>query len=406
MNTIITQGFVTKDVALNYRNNIKLVGQFDRSYDSAWAGRGGAVGYTVQARIQQLWVVNEGQVLVTQPILNQTVPISLNHQFQIGMAWSSADDAVAVEEVQDRYTRPAGQAMANKADVIAGAEVHKTVYYSIGTPGTAITDDVTYTDGIAKLRNVGVPQDLVVVLDPKAQSKLLAANFALFNPAAQISKNFKSGQFSGPALGADSWSWDPNMPTFTTGTFTTATPIVSSASQTGSTLAMSGMGTYAMVAGDTFTCAGVNSVNPISKNDTGDLQQFTLTAALSGTTTGTFAISPAIITSGALQTVTGSPANNAVVTWTGATGTVAATMAATATRTSLMFNPAAFAFVAADLPKDLPGARAKRITDPDSAISLRMAEQWSVQTDQLPTRIDMLVGIASILPSMALRIFS
>jgi len=406
VNTIITQGFVTKDVALNYRNNIKLVGQFDRSYDSAWAGRGGAVGYTVQARIQQLWVVNEGQVLVTQPILNQTVPISLNHQFQIGMAWSSADDAVAVEEVQDRYTRPAGQAMANKADVIAGAEVHKTVYYSIGTPGTAITDDVTYTDGIAKLRNVGVPQDLVVVLDPKAQSKLLAANFALFNPAAQISKNFKSGQFSGPALGADSWSWDPNMPTFTTGTFTTATPIVSSASQTGSTLAMSGMGTYAMVAGDTFTCAGVNSVNPISKNDTGDLQQFTLTAALSGTTTGTFAISPAIITSGALQTVTGSPANNAVVTWTGATGTVAATMAATATRTSLMFNPAAFAFVAADLPKDLPGARAKRITDPDSAISLRMAEQWSVQTDQLPTRIDMLVGIASILPSMALRIFS
>jgi hypothetical protein len=406
MNTLITQGFVTKDVALNYRNNIKLVGQFDRTYDNAWAGRGGAVGYTVQARIQQRWVVNEGQVLVTQPILNQTVPISLNHQFQIGMSWSSADDAVAVEEVQDRYTRPAGQSMANKADLVAGAEVHKTVYYSIGTPGTAITDDVTYTDGIAKLRNVGVPQDLVVVLDPKAQSKLLAANFALFNPATQMSKNFRSGQFSGPALGADAWSWDPNLPTFTTGTFTSATPIVSSAGQTGSTLAMSGMGTYAMVAGDTFTVAGVNAVNPVSFNDTGDLQQFTLVAALSGTTTGTFSIAPPIITSGALQTVTASPANSAVVTWTGATGTVAATMAATATRTSLMFNPAAFAFVAADLPKDLPGARAKRITDPDSAISLRMVEQYQGLTDQLPTRIDMLIGIASVLPSMALRIFS
>ncbi len=406
MNTFITQGFVTKDVALNYKNNIKLVGQFDRTYDNAWSGKGAAVGCTVQARIQQRWVVNEGQALVTQPILNQTVPISLNHQFQIGMAWSTADEAVAVEEVQDRVTRPAGQSMASKADLVAGAEVHKTVYYSIGTPGTAITDDVTYTDGVAMLRNVAVPQDLVVVLDPKAQSKLLAANFALFNPTAQISKNFRSGQFAGPALGADSWSWDPNMPTFTTGTFTTATPIVSSAGQTGSTLAMSGMGTYAMVAGDTFTVGGVNSVNPISFNDTGTLQQFTLSAALSGTTTGTFAISPPIITSGPLQTVTASPANSAVVTWTGATGSVAATMAATATRTSLMFNPAAFAFVAADLPKDLPGARVKRITDPDSAVSLRHVEQYAVQSDQLASRIDMLVGVASVLPSMALRIFS
>src|SRR5438046_96938 len=170
MNTLITQGFVVKDVALNYKNNIKLSGLFDRSYDSAYASNnGGKVGATISARLQQRWVVNEGQALITQPILNQTVPITANHQFQVGMAWSSADDALAIEEVQDRLTKPAGQAMANKVDVVCAAEVHKTVYYSIGSYGTAITDDVTYTDGIAKLRNVGVPQDLVVVLDPKAQ---------------------------------------------------------------------------------------------------------------------------------------------------------------------------------------------------------------------------------------------
>jgi hypothetical protein len=408
VNTFITPTWVTKDIAVNFKNNIKLVGQFDRSWDKSWSDKpqGAQIGYTVQARIQQRWVVNEGQALVTQPILNQTVPITLNHQFQVGMAWSSADDNLVVEDVQVRYTQPAGRALANKCDVVAGAEVFKQVYFNIGTPGVPITDDTTYTDGIARLRNVGVPPELLVVLDPKSQSRLLAANFALFNPQAQISKYFRSGQFSGPALGAEQWFWDPNMPLFTTGTFTSATPVVAGANQTGTSLALSGMGTYAMVAGDCFTIAGVNAVNPVSYVDTGDLQQFTLSAALAGTTTGTFTISPSIITSGPLQTVTVSPANLAVVTWNGATGTVAATMAAQASKQSLMFNPAAFAFVVADLKDKLPGAVCKRITDDEVPISMRFAEQYNIQTDQLPSRVDLIAGVAAVLPYFALRIFS
>ena len=67
---------------------------------------------------------------------------------------------------------------------------------------------------------------------------------------------------------------DPNIPIHTTGTFTSSTPVISGASQTGSTLALSGLGTYAFKAGDSFTVAGVNAVNPVSYADTGELQQF------------------------------------------------------------------------------------------------------------------------------------
>lgn len=408
MNTFLTPTWFTKDTAVGFKNNLKLIGQFDRSYDDVWANKpqNMQIGYTVQVRIEQRWIVSEGQALVIQPILNQSVPMTINHQFQIGCEWSSADDALAVEEVQTRYTKPAGKAQANKWDLVAGAEVFKQVYNSIGAPGTPITDDQVYTDAVAKMRNIGVPDEFVAVLDPKSQSRLLSANFALFNPQAQISKYFKSGQFSGPALGVDEWSWDPNMPLFTTGTFTSATPIVSSASQTGSTLAMSGLGTYAMVAGDVFTVAGVNSVNPLSYGDTGDLQQFVLTAPLAGTTTGTFSISPPIITSGPLQTVTVSPANNAVVSWLGSTGTVAATMAAQSSKQSLMFNPAAFAFVMVDLPKDLAGATCKRVSDKQTGISMRFVEQYAITTDQKPSRIDTMGGVAAILPAFALRAWS
>jgi hypothetical protein len=408
MNTFISPQWVTTDVAVNFKNNMKLIGLFDRSWDNSWENKpGGAqIGYTVQARIQQRWVVSEGQALVQQAILNQTVPITINHQFHVGCGWSSADDALLVEEVQNRYTSPAGKAMSNKWDVVAGQEVYRSVYYSIGAPGTPLSSDATYTDGVAKMRNVGVPDEFYAVLDPKSQSKILAANFALFNPASQISTYFRTGQFSGAALGIDEWYWDPNVPTHTTGTFTASTPLVNGAGQTGSTLVTAGWGTYAFKAGDIFTIAGVNAVNPVSYVDTGDLQQFSIQADLSGSGAATLTISPAIITSGQLQTVTASPANNAIITVLGSTGSVNGTMATQTSRQSLLFNPAAFAFVMADLPAKLPGAVSARKNDKDTGISMRWAEQWNIQTDQMPSRIDTIGGVAAVLPYFAMRAWS
>ena len=406
MNTIITSTWVTKDVAMFWKNSIKLVGRFDRQWNAEWSKTASKIGDTIQVRIPQRFVVNEGQALVIQSILNQTVPLSINHQYQVGMEWSSADSALRVEEVQKRYTKPAGFALANKADVQSGAEVYKSVYTSVGTPGTAITSNQTWTDAVAKLRALGVPEDLCVVMDPQTQSNILNANFALFNPQAQISKYFTSGQFGAGALGVDDWYYDPNLPTHTTGTFTTATPIVSGGGQSGSTLSASGLGTYALVAGDVFTIDGVNAVNPVSYVNTGFLQQFTLSVNVAGTTTGTLTFSPPIIASGQLQTVTALPAASAAINFLGATGAVAATMAATASKQTLMFNGDAFAFAMVSLPDNLPGANAKTISDPDARISLRWVEQYQASTDQLPRRCDMLVGMAPILPGFACRCWS
>ena len=57
MNSFITPTWVSKDVAVNWMNEIKLVGRFDRSWDDQWRNKpqGAQIGYTVQARIQQRW---------------------------------------------------------------------------------------------------------------------------------------------------------------------------------------------------------------------------------------------------------------------------------------------------------------------------------------------------------------
>jgi hypothetical protein len=409
-NTLITPTWVTRDVAVNFKNNLKLIGRFDRSIEKQnWGNKpqGAQIGDTVQVRVQQRWEVTEGQGLVQQSILNQTVPLTINHQFQVGMGWSSAQDALEIEMVQDRYTKVAGRRQANKWDVVAGKEVYKKVYNSAGSPGVPITSNQTWTDAVALLHNTATPPDeLNAVIDPLTQSSLLAANQALFNPNAQISKYFKTGQFSGAALGVDEWYWDPNMPIHTTGTFTSSSPAVVGANQTGSTLAIDGMGTYALVAGDVFTISGVYGVNPESYESTGTLQQFVLTADVAGISTATLTISPSIIPTGQLKTVTNSPADNAVLTFKGATGTVNATMAATSSRQSLLFHPEAFAFAMVDLPDNLAGAKAKTVADTDTKIAIRWVEQFNIQTDQSVSRCDTIGGVAAIREMFDVRMWS
>lgn len=391
-----------------FENYVRLINEFDRTWDRSWENdAGGAkIGYTTQVRLQQRDQVAEGQALQISPILNQTVPITINHQFQVAHGWSSADDALVVEEAR-KYTTSSGKAMAGKWDVVAGVEVYKQVYFQVGAPGVALSSDQTWLDGVAKITNVGVPDsDLVAIIDMKTHSKLLGANIGAFNPQGQIAEYFKTGQFNAGALGVSKWKKDSNLPVHTTGTFTASTPLVTSSLQTGSTLATSGWGTYSFKQGDTFYITGVNAVNPITYVDSGDLQAFVLTADLAGASTATLPISPAIITSGPLQTVTISPAANAQISFVGSTGTVNATMTAQASKQSLLFDPGAFACVFADLPMKLAGAVAGRFNDPDAKVSMRYVDQYNIQTDQLPRRLDSIGGVAAILPYFALRAWS
>ncbi len=410
-NTFISPNWVSTDVAMFWDNNIKLLKLAEMTYGDEWKDKpdGAQIGYTVQQRIPQRFRVKRGQALQQQPILNQTVPISLTDQLQVAMGWSSADNAVLVEEVQERYDEPAGKALANECDAFFGTQVYKSVYFSIGAPGVPITDNETWTDGVAILRAFGVPEDLLAVTDPKAQSKLVSSNLALFNPQAQISTIFKKGLFGAGALGVDEWAWDSNVPTHTTGSYTASTPITSSGSQSGSSLAISGMGTYALKEGDVFTIDGVYGVNPISYTDTTILQQFVLTADVSGTTTATLSIAPPIIasTDSQLQTVTALPANGAALNFLGATGSVGGTMTATASKQAIIANPAAFAWVSADLPSKLAGAVAGRTPGAKTdRVSIRYVDQYNIQTDQMPRRMDCLVGAAPVLPYFALRAWS
>ena len=407
MNTWLTPNWYSTDVAMFWDNNNKALKLASLTYGSEFKNLpdGAKIGDTVNQRIPQRFRVKRGQALQVQPILNQAVPISLTDQLQVATSWSSSDQALDVEEVQERYSMPTGKSLSAESDRFFVDQVFRSVYFNIGTPGTRISDNETWTDGVGKLHEFGVPDELLAVVNSMQQSKLQATNMTQFNPSATISRIFTKGFFGFGAFGVDEWAWDSNLPSFTTGTFTASTPVVSGANQTGSSLAISGMGTYALKEGDRFTIAGVYGVNPISYVNTNVLQDFVLVADVSGSSTGTLSISPAIIadTNSQLQTVNALPANGAAISFKGATGTVGATMSATTARISLIANTAAFAFVSADLPTNLPGAVSGRTPGAKTdKVSIRYVDQYSSQTDQLARRVDALVGAAPVMPNYSL----
>jgi hypothetical protein len=412
-NTFITPTWVLKDVARVAVNMLKFAANIERWDDDKFKAGGAKVGYTVSGRLPQRFRTTKGQAFQAQPINDQTVPVTLTDQANIGTSWSTADATVVVEDVRRRYVNPAGEQLANTIDYDGLTRMTPTVYHSVGTPGTAPTSRLTYTTGAAKMTLVGVPMNgRIAVLDPIHMVNLIQDTSTLFNPSAAISENYREGQFGRNQLGIAEWYQDQNRYIHTTGTFTSSTPLVNGANQTGSTLNTNGWasGAATLNAGDVFTIAGVFEVNPQNYASTGQLMQFTVTTTTTsvGVNMATLPISPALIPSGNLQNVSNSPANGAIILVLGsgqvpATGT--GTMTATASATSLLFHPEAFILAMADLDADLDGATVARVSDNELNISLRYVKQYSAASDQKMARIDALYGFKEFRPDWACRVW-
>jgi hypothetical protein len=146
-------------------------------------------------------------------------------------------------------------------------------------------------------------------------------------------------------------------------------------------------------------------VNPLAYSSTGRLQQFVVTADIADSTGAIAAlpISPSIITSGQLQSVDAGPAASAPITvWSA--NPAGGVLATTTSPQSFVYHPDAFAFVMADLIKPGAGASATTIRSKELGFSIRMVEQYQIGTDQNPSRLDILIGAATLQARLACRV--
>jgi hypothetical protein len=148
--------------------------------------------------------------------------------------------------------------------------------------------------------------------------------------------------------------------------------------------------------GDVFTIGSVYAVNPQTRQSTGSLQQFVVTADTSGSSTATLAISPAIYTPASpLATVDSFPQTSAVVTMLGSANSSYAQ--------NLVYHKDAITFATADLL--MPGGVMMGKRDNHNGISIRIVQQYDINNDRMPCRLDVLYGSNVIRPEMACRVW-
>lgn len=408
MNQLVTPSWVVNESGERFMNKVKGIPNFNRQYDDRFVAGGAKLGATIQLRLPNRGQVRRGSAWAPKTLVDQTVPLTLSYQSGYDFDFISAQMTLEADRVRERYVNPAADAIASDADAQSMTDVYTSVWNAVGTPGTTPSASQTYTDAVVKiLDGAGNDDEIKAVLDILAASRISNTQATLFNPGGAISAMNRTGRIQDAYLGISEWFQSQNVPSHTTGAFTSSTPVVSGASQTGSSLNLSGFAisqTNAIRKGDVFTAAAVNSVNPLQYQSTTRLQQFVATADASSDGSGllTVNISPPIITSGDFQTVTNSPANSAAISiWSGS-GTYAAT--ATASKQSLVFTPNAFVFAMVDLVDPVAGAKASFARSKDYGISIRFAQQWLMPTDQNGHRLDAMFGAAPWQPRLACRV--
>lgn len=358
-------------------------------------------GTTINIPQPARFTASAGATASFPDITETSVSLTLN-QYNASFAPTSIQMTTQVmrDQWSERYIRPAAIALVNQIDQAAFTTIQTGVANAVGTPGTTPSTLKTFLDAKAIMNELSCPQDdkINIVINPAAQSSLVDALKGLFHESSEIERQYREGTM-GRTIGAK-WSMDQNVQSRTVGV-QGGTPLVNGAAQTGSSLITNGWSnsiTNVLRAGDLFTIAGVYSVNPVSKNSTGRLQVFTVTAAANsdGSGNATLSIFPSITTSGTTQNVTGSPANAAAITVLGSSNSTAFD--------NLAFHEDALTF--ACVPMVTYGGLDKSAVeyDPDTGVAVRITQGMDVTNDKLLVRADVLFGWAVTRPDWACRI--
>ena len=391
---------VTRQALSVLRNNLKIASQIDRSYDDSFANAGAKIGATLQIRLPWRPAIQQGPSVTPQDFVEESRPLTINQQPVVPVQFTSAERALSLDDYSRRVLEPSIATLANDVDrTVAG--LYRSVWSSVIAPQSTTNFFSPYLMAAAYLDDNAAPRDRFrsVVLAPWQQVDTVDQLKGLFQSAEQISDQYETGTM-GLAAG---WRWnmDQNIWIHTVGPMGGA-PTVAGANQTGSTLNVAGFTAAAALRlrrGDVFTVPTVYAVNPQHKQSTGKLQQFVVTADVNSTGTGTAAIpiAPAIVTSGAGQTVTNSPVDTNPLTFLGT--------ANTQYWQAMAFHRDAFTLATVDLDLPSQSAEASRAQDRDLGVSLRIARQWNVLSDNWVTRCEILYGAAAQRPEWACRIW-
>lgn len=395
-NAYQTIDMITKEAAFVLGNNTPFAQAVDRVYDPQYKGGGGKNGVTLRLRKPPRFIATAGATMVQQDYVDESVTLTTATQYHVAMKIPVVDLTMSVEELSKRWIAPAMEPIVSRIEQDGLRIAYQGAYNSVGTPGAPPSTVGVLTDAQARLDQNAAPRmnSRMLVVDPVANGKLIDGLKGLYHANMSIEEQFREGLFGKNIIGFREIAMGQNVQTHTGG-LATGTPLVAGAAQSGSLLLTDGWTasqTPILRAGDVFTLSGgaggnlVNAVNPVSYQSNGYRQPFTALADVNSDAGGlaSIPIAPSIVTSGAQQTVTASPSDNATITMYGPSLGVSPQ--------SLAFHTDAIVLGMADLELPEAGSGAKGSTQQHKSMSISIVQQYAIQTYENLYRIDVLYG--------------
>jgi hypothetical protein len=389
---------ITRKALEILENNLVITRTVNRQYDDSFAVQGAKIGSTLRIRLPDRALVTDGAALQVQDDNEQFTTLTVSSQKHIGVNFTTAELTMQLDDFAERVLKPRISQLASSIDADV-ANSFKSIYQSVGTPGTTPGTSLVLLQGQQKLNEAAaVMAPRYSTVNPAANAGLVEGMKGLFNPTNTISRQFKNGLMGEGVLGFEEISMSQSIKQHTTGTRTGSHTVTSAVTAQGSTtILITGTGTQTIKQGDVFTVANVYAVNPQTRESTGSLQQFVATAdATAAGGAYTVSVSPAMYTSGhALATIDAFPQASAVVTFLGS--------ASTQYPQNLIYHKDAITFATADLLMPQGVDMASRQVH--NGISMRIVRQYDINNDRLPCRIDVLYGFSVIRPQMGVRLW-
>jgi hypothetical protein len=406
-NTTLTPSIVAKTAVRILENELVMAGMVYRGYEDEFDKKvnGYSAGDTITIRKPTDFTVRDGAVMASQDVTEGRTTITVDKQKGVDFAFTSKELTLNIDELAERVIKPAMVQLANQIDLDVMAE-YKNVPNWVGTPGQTVDAFADFAKAPTRMDLGAVPQDMRSgVLSPTDYWAMAGSQTALYmqNVAQGAYRKGRIGEIGG----IDTYM-SQNVPTHIVGPLGGA-PLVNGAAQGVTYAAVKDTGTQSLItdgwtaaaaarvkAGDVFTIAGVFDVNPVTKATLPHLKMFVVKADASSDASGnaTLTISPPIITSGAFQTVSAAPADNAAMTFLGTAGTGYAQ--------NLVFHKNAFALVVVPLVKPPGAVDVSRETYKN--INARVIPVYDGTNDKSAWRLDILYGVKTVDPRLAVRL--
>ena len=396
-NSYVFPDWVAPEALRLLLNQLEVSQFFNTEYNKEF-DREFPVGETVRVKLPQRYLIRDGLGYNPQAIDRINTTVTCNQIFGVDFQFDDFEGALKMErskeEISRQYLEPAMAQIAQEIDTRAALFAYQNSNNIVGVLGTDPNSSTTFMQARQRMKELACPPgEKGMIVPPAVNTAYVPQLQALFNPASEISQQYKEGSL-GRLWGYD-WYESMSLWSHTAGTWAGAVT-VNGPNQSGTQLTITATAGDTFNVGDVFGIASVNQVNPMTRRKLSTVgKTFTVTAPLvaAGGGVDVVNISPAIFGPGSqYQNVDALPASGAALTLFPGTASPNGKTGAQ----GLAIHPDAFALVGVKLQSPKATELTSQARDKKTGIPIRFVRMWDPISAQMINRWDTCIGFGNL----------